>query len=207
MASSPGKSLVVYLNGKKLPIKSFQDYVRTLKGVNPPAAYEKVDDKWEVGVSHSSADGSPQQFSFVNAISTSKGGSHVNFVADKIANHLTKIIEKKNKGGVKISKQQIKNQLCIFCNALVTNPSFDSQTKDCLTTRTKQFSDECKLSEKFLKQVAKSEIVDNILAFAKFKQSRELQKKGGTKKIKLTGISKLDDAVRHAESKLMGVYD
>ena len=197
MASRPGKTLSVSLNGKKLPIKSFQDYVKTLKGVNPPAAYEKVDEKWEVGVSHSSADGSPQQFSFVNAISTSKGGSHVNFVADKIANHLTKIVEKKNKGGTKISKQQIKNQLCIFCNALVTNPTFDSQTKDCLTTRAKQFADECILSEKFLKQVAKSEIVDNILAFAKFKQSRELQKKGGTKKIKLTGISKLDDAVSH----------
>lgn len=107
-----------------------------------------------------------------------------------------KTIEKKNKGGSKISKQQVKNHLCIFVNCLVDNPTFDSQTKDFLTTRPKQFKDnkECELSDKFLKQVSKSSIVENVLAFAKFKQSRELQKKGGTKKIKLTGIAKLDDA-------------
>ena len=33
-----------------------------------------------------------------------------------------------------------------------------------------------------------------ILAFAKFKQNQALQKKGGTKKIKLMDIAKLDDA-------------
>lgn len=65
-----------------------------------------------------------------------------------------------------------------------------------MTTRQKQFRDknECNLSEKFLKQVAKSEVVGSVLAFAQFKQKRELSKKGGTKKIKLTGIAKLDDA-------------
>jgi DNA gyrase/topoisomerase IV subunit B len=107
-----------------------------------------------------------------------------------------KTIEKKNKGGAKISKQQVKNHLCIFVNCLVDNPTFDSQTKDNLTTRPKQFKDkkECELSEKFLKQVSKSTIVENVLAFAKYKQSRELKKVGGVKKIKLTGIAKLDDA-------------
>lgn len=196
MANSPGKKLQVTLNSNKLPIKSFQDYVKIYNGVNAPVAYEKVDDRWEVGVSHSSADGSPMQISFVNSICTHKGGSHVNFVADKVANHLTKIIEKKNKGGVKINNRQIKNHLCIFINCLVENPTFDSQTKDALTNRPKQFANECDLSEKFLKQVTKSDIVDNILAFAKFKQSRELKRSGGTKKIKLTGIQKLDDANR-----------
>ena len=45
-----------------------------------------------------------------------------------------------------------------------------------------------------MKEVEKSGVVDRILAFAKFKQNQALQKKGGTKKIKLTGIAKLDDA-------------
>lgn len=107
-----------------------------------------------------------------------------------------KTIEKKNKGGAKITKQQVKNHLCIFVNCLVDNPTFDSQTKDNLTTRPKQFKDnkECELSDKFLKQVSKSSIVENVLAFAKYKQNRELKKVGGVKKIKLTGIAKLDDA-------------
>jgi len=196
MANSAGKKLAVTLNGKKLPIKSFQDYIKTYKDVNAPCAYEKVDDKWEVGVSHSSQDGAFMQISFVNSICTSKGGTHVNFVADLISKHLTAAIEKKNKGGTKVSNNQIKNHLCVFVNCLVSNPTFDSQTKDHLTNRKSQYKNECKLSDKFLKLAAKSDIVENILAYAKFKQNRDLKKSSGVKKIKLTGIVKLDDANR-----------
>jgi DNA topoisomerase-2 len=192
MANAPGKKLAVTLNGKKLPVKSFQDYLKLFDGINPPTAFEKIGDRWEVGVS--STDGSAQQVSFVNSICTSKGGGHVTYIADQIAAHLVKTIKKKNKGGVDIKANQIKNHLCVFVNCLVENPAFDSQTKDFLTTRPKQFGSECTLSDKFLKQVDKSDIVEMILSFAKFKQDRELKKKGGVKKIKLTGIPKLDDA-------------
>ena len=192
MANRPGKKLAVSLNGKKLPIKSFQDYLKLFDGIKPPVAYEKVGDRWEVGVS--STDGTPAQVSFVNAICTSKGGGHVNYIADKIGSHLVKTIKKKNKGGTDIKPSQIKNHLCIFVNCLVENPTFDSQTKECLTSRPKQFGSVCELSDKFLKQVDKSDIVEAILSFARFKQARELKQKGGTKKIKLTGIPKLDDA-------------
>ena len=192
MAARTGKKLVVTLNGNKLPVKSFKDYLDMFDGIKPPAAYEKVGDRWEVGVS--STDGSSQQISFVNAICTSKGGSHVSYVADQIAAHLTKTVKKRNKGGVEIKPNQIKNHLCIFVNCLVENPAFDSQTKEFLTTRPKSFGSECKLSDKFFKQVDKSDVVEMILSFAKFKQDRELKRKGGVKKCKLTGIPKLDDA-------------
>lgn len=43
-------------------------------------------------------------------------------------------------------------------------------------------------------QVEKSGVIDNILSWAKFKQSNELKRKGGSKRSKLTGITKLDDA-------------
>jgi DNA topoisomerase-2 len=45
-----------------------------------------------------------------------------------------------------------------------------------------------------IKAIEKSPIVDNILNWAKFKQTAELKKKGGSKRSKLIGISKLDDA-------------
>ena len=40
----------------------------------------------------------------------------------------------------------------------------------------------------------KSGVVDSIMSYAKFKQNQALKRKGGTKKTKLTGITKLDDA-------------
>jgi DNA topoisomerase-2 len=192
MANRPGKKLAVTLNDVKVPLKSFEDYLKIFDGINTPCAYEKVGDRWEVGVS--STEGTSQQISFVNSISTTKGGGHVNYIADQVAARLAQTIKKKNKGGSAVSSGQIKNHLCIFVNCLVENPAFDSQTKEFLTTRPKQFGSSCKLSEKFLKQVDKSSIVDTIMSYAKFKEGRELKKIKGVKKMKLTGIPKLDDA-------------
>lgn len=70
------------------------------------------------------------------------------------------------------------------------------QTKETLTTRAPSFGSTYTLSDKFLKQIEKSGMVERILSFAAFKQTAELRRKGGAtaKKSRLTGITKLDDA-------------
>ncbi|KAL7543375.1 hypothetical protein ACHAXR_013102 [Thalassiosira sp. AJA248-18] len=191
MANKEGKKLGVFLNGRKVPVKDFKSYLGLFDGITAPTAFEKVDDRWEVGVGVS--DGSFQQISFANAIATTKGGGHVNYIADQVAKKLQAVLKKKNKGGTEIKPHQIKNHLAIFVNCLVENPTFDSQTKENLTLRPSSFSS-VKLSDKFMKQVEKSGVVENIMSFAKFKQNQALKRKGGTKKTKLTGITKLDDA-------------
>ena len=103
------------------------------------------------------------------------------------------MVKKKNKGQ-EIKASNIKNHLAIYVNALVVNPAFDSQTKENLTTKIAAFGSTCQVSEKIYKAIEKSGIVDNILSWAKFKQNAELKKKGGSKKSKLMGITKLDDA-------------
>lgn len=192
MANRSGKKLTVTLNGNKVPVKSFKDYLNLLDGVNKPVAYAQISDRWEVGVSVS--EGTFQQVSFVNSISTSKGGSHVSYIADMIGSSLVNVVKKKNKGGVAIKPNQIKNHLCVFVNALIENPTFDSQTKENLTSKKKDFGSTCELSDEFLKKVHKSDIVENILQFARFKERQALSRKNGVKKSKLTGIAKLDDA-------------
>jgi DNA topoisomerase-2 len=191
MSGRPGKKLSVLLNGENLPIKNFQTYLALYQGIEPPAAFEK-DDRWEVGVSAS--DGVFQQVSFVNSISTTKGGQHVQYIVDQVVKRLMATVAKKNKGGIQIKEAQMKNHLCVFVNCLIDNPAFDSQTKENLTTRKTAFGSTIELSEKFLKQVEKSGVVDKILAFAQFKQRQALSKQGGTKKKRLIGINKLDDA-------------
>ena len=42
MANSGGKKLSVTLNGKKLPIKSFKQYLGMYENIDPPVAYENV---------------------------------------------------------------------------------------------------------------------------------------------------------------------
>lgn len=42
----------------------------------------------------------------------------------------------------------------IFVNALIENPTFDSQTKENMTLQVKSFGSTCQLSEKFIKAVS-----------------------------------------------------
>lgn len=88
----------------------------------------------------------------------------------------------------------MKNYLWVFVNAFIDNPAFDSQTKETLTLCQSSFGSKCELSQDFLKNVSKSGIVDSLLSWANFKQSKDLKKSDGTKTEKIHGIEKLDDA-------------
>jgi len=189
--TAAGAKLNVYLNGALIHARTFEQYVGLYKGLEPPCAFERVNDRWEIGVGIS--DGTFQQVSFVNSISTTKGGTHVNYIADQITAKLMGVVKKKNKGQ-EVKQHQIKGHLTVYVNALIVNPAFDSQTKENMTTKHQAFGSTCVVPDKLLKQIEKSGIIDNILSWAKFKQNAELKKKSGSKRSKLIGITKLDDA-------------
>ena len=121
--------------------------------------YEKINERWEVCIAVS-RDQQQQQVSFCNSICTSKGGEHVKWIADDVAKKIIPLAKKAFKG-VDIKASQIKHSMFIFINALISNPSFDSQTKETLTTRHSKFGPaefKPKLSEKFCKDVVKNSI-------------------------------------------------
>lgn len=185
---NPG--IKVYLNGEKLPVKSFKDYVN-LYVDGTGVYYERLNERWEVAIAPS--DGQLTQVSFVNSIWTMKGGTHVNNVADQIVKEIGNHITKKDKK-MKVKPFQIKSQLSLYVNCLIENPAFDSQTKETLTTKPSQFGSKWKFTEEFAKKIMKSEIIANVLEYARFKQSKELQKTDGRTKGRIMGIQNLDDA-------------
>eukprot|EP00894_Picocystis_sp_ML_P000600 jgi/Pico_ML_1/51117/g2201.t2 len=192
VAGCIGRGCKVYLNGEQLKIKKFSDYVDFfLNSQDVPKIHEKVNDRWEICVTVS--DGQFQQCSFVNSINTLRGGTHVNHIADQVSAKILEHMKKKHKN-TKIKPFQIKNHLWIFVNSLIENPAFDSQTKETLTTRASAFGSKCDLSDDFMKKVFKCGVIDNILAWATFKESKELKKTDGSKRSRLVGIPKLDDA-------------
>lgn len=194
------RGVKVMLNGKRVPVKNFKDYVDLfLKGKEDDSGgqckvvHDICNERWEVAVTIS--DRGFQQMSFVNSIATTKGGRHVDYVTDMIVKQIIEVIKKKNKGGVAIKPFQVKNHMWIFINCLIVNPTFDSQTKENMTLQAKSFGSKCTLSEKFVGQVMKSGIVESVLSWAKFKAQTELEKKtSGKKQSKLKGIPKLEDA-------------
>ena len=196
IAGTTPKDVRVYLNGQKLPISNFKQYCAMYFSDSDRApVYEQINDRWEVCVAMA-PDQQHQHVSFCNAIYTSKGGEHVRTIVDDIAKH---IVPNKAFKDLDVKPSQVKNSTFVFVNALVVNPSFDSQTKDALTTRSKDFGPvrfKPSISPKFAKAIVKnSGIVDEVLHFARAKSRRKLQRQtGASKKSKLTGIPKLDDA-------------
>ncbi|KAJ4711597.1 DNA topoisomerase 2 [Melia azedarach] len=191
LAGCLGKTVKVELNGRRVPVRSFEEYV-DLYPKSASRFHERVNERWEVCVSLS--DGQFQQVSFVNSIATIKGGTHVDYVANQVANHIMAAVNKKNKNA-NIKVHNVKNHLWVFVNALIDNPAFDSQTKETLTLRQSSFGSKCELREEFLKKVTtKSGIVETLLSWASFKQNKDLKKNDGTKTEDVRGISKLEDA-------------
>lgn len=153
--------------------------------------YEKLNEFWEVAFAVS--DGQFQQVSFVNSICTSKGGTHVDVITNQIASKIQEAMKKKAKD-VDVKPQQIKSQIWVFINCKIVNPSFDSQTKENMTLKASKFGTKYDLQPTFLRKVINSGITENIMAFARAKQSLQLKKTDGTKRSRLSGIAKLDDA-------------
>uniref|UniRef100_A0A8C9LDZ3 DNA topoisomerase 2 n=1 Tax=Pavo cristatus TaxID=9049 RepID=A0A8C9LDZ3_PAVCR len=194
------KDVKVFLNGKRLPVKGFRSYVDLyLKdkvdetGNALKVIHEEVNSRWEVCLTLSEK--GFQQVSFVNSIATTKGGRHVDYVADQIVTKLIDVVKKKNKNGVGVKPFQVKNHMWIFVNSLIENPTFDSQTKENMTLQAKSFGSTCKLSEKFIKGAVGCGIVESILNWVKFKAQTQLNKKcSAVKHTKIKGVPKLDDA-------------
>lgn len=189
----------MFLNGKKLPVKNFKDYIDLYikdsqddSGSPLKLAYESCNERWEVAVTLS--DRGFQQVSFVNSIATTKGGRHVDHVTDLIVKQLIETLKKKNKGGVNIKPFQVKNHMWVFINCLIVNPTFDSQTKENMTLQAKSFGSKCTFTDKFMNSISKTGILESVLSWAKFKAQNDLAKTSGKKNTKIRGIPKLEDA-------------
>lgn len=194
------KTISVEFNGKKLSVKDFSNYIDLYIGdkeQTPRVLMTKKDPSnenfiWELGVSNS-AD-KFQQISFVNGIATEKGGRHVDYIVNQITKGIVESIKKKNKN-INLKPAFIKDRLFIFLRSTIINPAFSSQTKEELTTPSKDFGFTFELDSKFIDKIAKLGIADEAISMAKYKESREMAKKtDGKKSSKIVGIPKLDDA-------------
>jgi DNA topoisomerase-2 len=92
-ALTANKKVKVSLNGKRLEVKNFSNYVDMyLKGredfAELPKVLEEPSPRWEVICTLS--DGSFTQVSFVNSICTTKGGTHVEYIASQIVAEVLK---------------------------------------------------------------------------------------------------------------------
>jgi len=182
-------NVTVTFNSKPVHDKNFEQYVDLYIGSKLEAkrVYESSDNRWEVVACNSPLD-EFTQVSFVNGINTLKGGKHVDYILNQIIKKLTIYIEKKKK--IKVKSTTIKEQLMIFINCVIENPSFDSQTKETLNTPVSKFGSKCVISDKFIDKLAKMGIMDTAISLTEIKESKLLKKTDGRKTRNIRGIPK-----------------
>jgi DNA topoisomerase-2 len=155
------QSLKISFNGENFQFPTFKDYCK-LYAEN--VIYEE-EGRWKVGVLPS--DGSFTQVSFVNAVETKDGGTHVDHVAAGVIEWIRERVRKKHK--VELKPSELRNHFFFLVQSDIVNPAFSSQTKEKLITEPREFGSKFEMTEKTLKLIMSSEVVQRILDWAQQK--------------------------------------
>jgi DNA topoisomerase-2 len=189
------KDINIWLNGTKLAFKDFQDYVELYIGDKATRfrAHEKINDRWEIIATYTDMPGF-EQVSFVNGIWTLNGGKHVDYIEKQITEALVKSFNKKRKG-TDIKPQHVKSYLMVFIKASIVNPTFDSQSKETLTTPASKFGSKAEVSDNLIAKLAKSELAEKVMNIVDSTMEKALKKTDGHKQRTIKGIPSLEDAL------------
>ena len=204
LAALVGSGVKVTFNNVAVTTNTFDKYIKLFlkdSATGSQIAYESGGPRWEVGAVltrqlYSEDEGRPDDLhiSFVNGIQTRKGGKHVDYVAKQILGDFCEAAKKK-KDKIDIKPGQLKDHVVFFVAATIVNPSFDSQTKECLTTVSTKFGSVPKFDGKLVEGLFKLGLLDEARALLEFKAARDAKKTDGKRSVRLRGVPKCDDAL------------
>jgi DNA gyrase/topoisomerase IV subunit B len=200
LAALVGKEVKVTWNGSVVASNTFEKFIKLfLRDGMTGFAYEECGSRWEIGAIlarhlYSDDEELPEDkhISFVNGINTKKGGKHVETVTRKVLSDFCDVAKTKK---VDIKPGQLKNSIVFFINATIVNPSFDSQSKEFLTTPASEFGSRPDYSGKLTQSLVKLGLLDEAKYLLEAKSLRDTKKTDGKKRSVIRGMAKLEDAL------------
>jgi DNA topoisomerase-2 len=198
LAALAGKEVKVTWNGELIPTNTFEKFSHLFVKDEASIAYEKCSDRWEIAavltrtLFEDEDTNDERHVSFVNGVNTKKGGKHVDTVTKHVLGDFCELAKKKK---VDVKPSQLKDSVLFFVNATIVNPSFESQTKECLTTPANKFGSVFKCSTKFPETLIKMGLLEEAQAILDARMAKEAKKTDGAKKKTIRGIPKLEDAL------------
>ncbi len=202
LAALCGKEVKVSWNGTTVTANTFEKYVRLFVGENASLAHEVCGPRWEVAAvlarslyeddAGGQAEEGARAVSFVNGINTRKGGKHVDTVVRHVLSDFCEAAAKKK---VPVKPGQIRDSVVFFVNATIVNPSFDSQTKETLTTPANKFGSQFKTEGGLVTGLMKIGLLEEAQAALAAKEAKDAKKTDGAKRKTLRGFPKLEDAL------------
>ena len=205
IAACIGNSVNVYLNNKLIDCKTIDKYANYFfdKTVKKVYCVGNDTDRWEVCVAVN-PDVKFEQISFVNGIHTVNGGKHVDAVVKHICRKIQNVISKngyKRKKNLKITQDNLKDNMFVFVRSMIENPAFKGQIKEYLTTDPANFGSKFEIDDKDVEKLMKTQLVDRAIQMGQMKTEMNIPNiDESEKKTSYIRIAKLDDA-NHAGSK------
>jgi DNA topoisomerase-2 len=169
----------IFINDIKLVRSTWFEFTTMYKMTNQ--VFTHIIPRWKVGIGVTLD--KARQVSFVNNINTYNGGTHVKYIKNQVINY---ILEKYPQ----LNKRSVGSKLVIFVHAYISSPSFDSQSKDELTTEISSFGSTCNLPPSLLSSFLETSGIKDIL----FPKPIEKVKRIVKKKSKMLAIDKLVEA-------------
>lgn len=182
-------NIKIYWNNRLVQCKTFSQYVKLYSPDSKPI-FESPHERWSVAVIPS-PDGAFRQISFVNKMCTLFGGKHVDHVIAGITKRCCDLMNVKK---TTVKQHHVKNNIWLFVNASIVNPSFSSQTKDTLVTGVAHFGSRCELSDEFIAKIVKSDVGKLTCMLEEASVVASVSKTDGKRTRTITDIPKLDDA-------------
>lgn len=188
-------------NGCRVPVKNFREYVRLYRNPSLEKGPVFVFDKcplWEICLLPSR--NGFQHVSFVNNLFTPRGGTHVRAAMAPIEKFVCQQLRKRRNGASAkaITGKLVREHCMLFVNCFVNNPSFDTQTKTCLTLDPSKFGSTFQVEDQhtssFHKLVQTSGVIPLMETVLAERTEKRFSKLDGSKKTKLHGVPKLEDA-------------
>jgi DNA topoisomerase-2 len=204
LAALCGKDVKVSWNGSIVPANTFEKFVRLfVRAETGSIVHEVCGARWEVAavlsrslyaedVGVGAGEEGARAISFVNGINTRKGGKHVDTVVRSVLGDFCEAAAKKK---VPVKPGQIRDSVVFFVAATIVNPSFDSQTKETLTTPANKFGSHFKTEGKLVDGLMKLGLLEEAQAALEAKAAKDAKKTDGTKRKTLRGFPKLEDAL------------
>ena len=200
LAALVGKDVKVVWNNNTITSNTFEKFIKLfLRDGMTGFAYEECGPRWEVGAIlarhlYSDEEELPEDkhISFVNGINTKKGGKHVETVTRKVLTDFCDVAKTKK---VDIKPGQLKNSIVLFINSTIVNPSFDSQSKEFLTTSATAFGSRPDYSGKLTQNLVKLGLLEEAKYLLAAKNLRDAKKTDGKKHSVIRGMAKLEDAL------------
>ena len=173
------KDVSVYWNNKKVTSHNFAKYMKLYIQNNKAFTFENR--HWMVGFAMTPFS-CYTQVSYVNGSPTQEGGTHVDHVVNPVVKQITEQMQSKHKD-LTIRSNYVKDNLFVVICCKMTNPTFDSQTKNKL--QNKIFKNKLIFNREDIKKIMKLGITDNIAAIANAKAIKAINKDIGKKKNKI----------------------